>query len=110
MPNSPRCGVFMNQLSLRSHAVFSRAPGRHPNPRITPLQDLLTEARNEMPAAEIDPDDFIRFTYARALAHRQPRYEAMSRWGITLTIDQVAALETPQDFDEMIAQSLPASP
>ncbi|MEM9576804.1 MAG: ATPase [Pseudomonadota bacterium] len=50
----------------------------------------------------VDPDDFIRFTYARALAHRQPRYEAMSRWGITVTADQVAALRTDDDFDAMV--------
>jgi hypothetical protein len=31
----------------------------------------------------VDPDDFIRFTYARALAHRQPLYSAMARnWGL----------------------------
>ncbi|WP_309663839.1 ATPase, partial [Tabrizicola sp.] len=28
-----------------------------------------------------DPDHFVRWTYARALAHRQPRYQAMARWG-----------------------------
>lgn len=54
----------------------------------------------------VDPDDFIRFTYAQALAHRQPRYEAMSRWGITVTADQVAALTTPEDFDAMVANCL----
>ncbi len=56
--------------------------------------------------AQVDPDDFIRFTYARALAHRQPRYAAMARWGITVTADQISALKTPQDFDAMIASCL----
>nr|MCU0816171.1 ATPase [Cypionkella sp.] len=32
-----------------------------------------------------DPDHFVRWTYARALAHRQPRYAAMAEWGITVT-------------------------
>ena len=54
----------------------------------------------------VDPDDFIRFTYARALAHRQPRYAAMARWGITVTADQVSALQTPQDFDDLVASCL----
>ncbi|MDO5641351.1 MAG: ATPase, partial [Paracoccus sp. (in: a-proteobacteria)] len=31
---------------------------------------------------QVDPDDFIRWTYARALAHRQPRYAAMARRGV----------------------------
>ena len=33
--------------------------------------------------ADVDPNAFVRWTYARALAARQPRYEAMSKWGIT---------------------------
>ena len=55
---------------------------------------------------DVDPDDFIRFTYAKALAHRQPRYEAMARWGITVTADQVAALRDPKDFDDLIMSCL----
>ena len=55
---------------------------------------------------EVNPDDFIRFTYARALAHRQPRYEAMARWGVTVTADQVAALKTPADFDALMESCL----
>ncbi len=54
----------------------------------------------------VDPDAFIRFTYAKALAHRQPRYAAMSRWGVTVTADQVAALKSQQDFEDLIAASL----
>jgi hypothetical protein len=56
--------------------------------------------------AEVDPDDFIRFTYAKALAHRQPRYEAMARWGITVTADQVAGLRSQDDFEDLVASCL----
>jgi hypothetical protein len=42
---------------------------------------------------QVNPDDFIRWTYARALAHRQPRYEAMARRGVTVLAEEVA--ETP---------------
>ncbi|MEM1350820.1 MAG: ATPase [Pseudomonadota bacterium] len=55
---------------------------------------------------DIDPDAFIRFAYARALAHRQPRYAAMARWGITVTADQVGALRSVHDFDDMIMAAL----
>ncbi len=55
---------------------------------------------------EVDPDDFIRFTYAKALAHRQPRYQAMSRWGITVTASEVSALKTPDDFYALVASYL----
>ncbi|WP_227267973.1 ATPase [Roseobacter weihaiensis] len=61
---------------------------------------------NQCTEAEVDPDDFIRFTYAKALAHRQPRYEAMARWGITVTADEVSALATPQDFDALVTRRL----
>lgn len=67
-------------------------------------QEYLTE--QDCTEDKVNPDDFIRFTYARALAHRQPRYEAMSRWGITVTADQVAGLKTPQDFDDLITNAL----
>ncbi len=55
---------------------------------------------------EVDPDSFIRWTYARALAHRQPRYEAMSKWGVSVTADEVAALGSEADFVDLIATKL----
>jgi hypothetical protein len=53
-----------------------------------------------------DPDAFVRWTYARALAHRQPRYAAMARWGVTVTAKEVKALRAPQDFTDLIALAL----
>ncbi|MDO5659118.1 MAG: ATPase [Paracoccus sp. (in: a-proteobacteria)] len=55
---------------------------------------------------EVDPDDFIRWAYARALAHRQPRYAAMARRGVTITAEQVASLESRADFDALIAEAI----
>ena len=57
----------------------------------------------------VDPDAFVRWTYARALAHRQPRYAAMARgWGITVQADAVARVQTTQDFEALIAGALAA--
>jgi hypothetical protein len=53
-----------------------------------------------------DPDAFVRWTYARALAHRQPRYAAMARQGVTVTAEEVAIVRTPADFDAMIAGAI----
>lgn len=53
-----------------------------------------------------DPDAFVRWTYARALAHRQPRYAAMARQGVTVTAEEVAMVQTPADFDAMIAGAI----
>jgi hypothetical protein len=72
------------------------------------LHDAWEEYRNTHAVTEdtVDPDAFVRWTYARALAHRQPRYAAMARWGITLTAEEVAAVKTPADFDALIAAVL----
>ncbi len=58
--------------------------------------------------ASVDPNAFIRWTYARALAHRAPRYEAMARWGVTITPDQISGLQDAADFETLIADALPA--
>lgn len=55
---------------------------------------------------EVDPDAFIRWTYAKALAHRQPRYEAMAGWGVTITADELASVTSASDFDDVIAAAL----
>ncbi|WP_299675097.1 ATPase [uncultured Roseobacter sp.] len=67
-------------------------------------EDYLNETN--LQEDDVDPDAFVRFTYARALAHRQPRYEAMARWGVTVTADEVAALRSPEDFNDLIASRL----
>ncbi len=57
-------------------------------------------------AHEVDPDAFIRWTYARALAHRQPRYEAMAKWGVRVTADEVAQATDAVRFDALIATAI----
>ncbi|AZQ67690.1 ATPase [Silicimonas algicola] len=57
----------------------------------------------------VDPDAFVRWTYARALAHRQPRYRAIAdNWGLTLKADDVARIETEADFVDLVARAFPA--
>jgi hypothetical protein len=59
---------------------------------------------------EVNPDDFIRWTYARALAHRQPRYQAMARRGITVLAEEVAEVKDPADFNALIARAIDRRP
>jgi len=55
----------------------------------------------------VDPDDFIRWTYAQALAHRAPRYAAMARnWGVAVDAADVARVTDGDGFLDLIAQSL----
>ncbi|OWU84840.1 ATPase [Oceanicola sp. 22II-s10i] len=68
--------------------------------------DYLSETGNA--PAEVDPDAFVRWTYAKALAHRQPRYEALARRGVTVTADAVAAIRSAAGFEDMIADALEA--
>ncbi len=56
--------------------------------------------------AQVDPDAFVRWTYARALAHRQPRYAAMAKWGVTVTAEDVAQVKDLAGFDALIAKAL----
>jgi len=65
--------------------------------------------KNNISNEDVDPHSFLRWTYAQALAHRQPRYEAMARnWGVTVTADQVAQVRSTLDFEELIASALEA--
>lgn len=59
----------------------------------------------------VDPDDFIRWTYGRALAHRQPLYRAMAqKWGVTLCADQIAQIRDADGFTELVANAIEARP
>ncbi|MDO6729515.1 ATPase [Marinovum sp. 2_MG-2023] len=64
-------------------------------------------AEKSCPEAAVDPDDFIRWTYGRALAHRQPLYQAMARnWGVTVTAEEIAAVTDQASFDNLVAQAI----
>lgn len=55
----------------------------------------------------VDPDAFVRWTYARALAHRQPRYAAMARnWGVAVTAEEVAQVRDEAGFVALIAAAI----
>ena len=66
-------------------------------------------AERALTATEVDPDDFVRWTYRQALEHRQPRYEAMARnWGIKVKAEDVALVRDEKDFTSLIASAMPA--
>lgn len=63
-------------------------------------------AEKQVTDQEVDPNDFVRWAYAQAMAHRQPIYRSMSKWGVKVTADEVAAATTPKQFDAMIVNAL----
>ncbi len=70
-------------------------------------EEYLSE--NNLKEADVDPDAFVRWTYARALAHRQPRYAAMARnWGLSVTAEAVAKVTSAGDFIALVARTLEA--
>ncbi|MBK5926125.1 ATPase [Rhodobaculum claviforme] len=64
-----------------------------------------------LPEGRVNPDAFVRWTYARALAHRAPRYRAMARnWGVSVTAEEIAAARTEADFIDLIATAIDRRP
>ena len=56
---------------------------------------------------KVNPDDFIRWAFAKALAHRQPRYQAMAeKWGIAVPQVAVEQVKDTEGFVGMIADAL----
>ncbi len=71
----------------------------------TAWADYLAETGADEDA--VDPDAFVRWTYARALAHRQPRYAAMAtNWGLKVRAEDVARLRSAEDFTDLVATAL----
>ncbi|MDR0807859.1 MAG: ATPase [Gemmobacter sp.] len=63
-------------------------------------------AETGLEEAQVDPDSFVRWTYAQALAHRQPRYAAMADWGVTVTAEDVAQVRDAAGFDDLISRAI----
>jgi hypothetical protein len=67
--------------------------------------DHLDELNLEPEA--VDPDGFIRWAYARALAHRQPRYRAIAEnWGVTVQAEDVARVASAHDLVDLVSKAL----
>ncbi|MWD26426.1 ATPase [Aquicoccus sp. SCR17] len=86
---------------------FSKAPKPmyyQPDFLVAKWQDYLRD--KGVAEDRVDPDDFVRWTYSQALAHRQPRYAAMAEWGVTITPEDVARVKSPEDFIDLIGEAI----
>lgn len=86
---------------------FDRAPKPmyyQPEFLLRVWQDYLAE--QGLTEAQVNPDAFLRYGYARLLDHRRPRYAAMAKWGVTVSADEVAKVKSPSDFNSLIATAL----
>ena len=56
---------------------------------------------------KVDPDAFVRWTYAHALAHRQPRYRAIAeKWGLTIPADRMSSVRNEAELTKVVAEVL----
>ena len=92
-----------NELARR----FEKAPKPMYYPE-TFLRDVWTDYLTETGTSEdkVAPDHFIAWGFRRLLAHRQPRYDAMGAWGVTVEAAEIEALRTPEDFDALIVKAI----
>ena len=61
---------------------------------------------NKCSVNDVDPDDFVRWTYSEAMAHRNPIYQSMASWGITVQADSLSQVKTPSEFNSLIGSTI----
>ncbi|HVG46641.1 MAG TPA: ATPase [Rubellimicrobium sp.] len=109
---SSRCLMIWIEGSEAHTAELIRRFDKAPKPmayRPDFLERMWREylAQDKVAEGGVDPDDFIRFTYAKALAHRQPLYAAMARtWGVSVRAGDIARVRDEADFVEVVAEAL----
>lgn len=90
---------------------FDRAPKPmyyQPEFLLRVWQDYLRD--QNVTEAQVNPDAFLRYGYARLLDHRRPRYRAMAKWGVSVTADEVSQVKSPDDFTALIATAIDRKP
>ena len=61
---------------------------------------------NKCSVKDVDPDNFVRWTYSEAMAHRNPIYKSMASWGITVQADLISQVKTPSEFNSLIGSKI----
>ncbi|XAT60979.1 ATPase [Rhodobacteraceae bacterium Araon29] len=117
-PNDPVLSALADQVLMvaiegsdNHTAKLIKRFDRAPKPMYYQPQFLAEKwsqylALNKVEEAAVNPDDFIRWAYAQALAHRQPRYAAMAKWGVKITADEISQIQSPTDFNDLIGMAL----
>lgn len=117
-PNDPVLSALADQVLMvaiegsdNHTAKLIKRFDRAPKPMYYQPQFLVEKwvqylALNKVEEASVNPDDFIRWAYAQALANRQPRYAAMAKWGVKITADEISQIQSPTDFNDLIGMAL----
>ena len=99
-------GTDAHEADLKARFDRSPKPMYYQEAFLTQVwDDFLTETGKG--ADKVNPDEFIRYGFARLLNHRRPRYQAIAdNWGVTVEADDIAAVQTAAEFDTLIAKAL----
>ena len=98
-------GTDMHRKALKER--FDRAPKpMYYEPNFLKSKWAAYLAETGQKEYEVDPDTFVRWTYDQALDHRQPRYAEISKWGVKVRADEVAAVKNVNDFEELIGRAI----
>ena len=102
--------ILYIQSTTRSEQELIHRAEEDPKPlyfRESFLDDQLAvfmQERSLEYAAMINPDDFVRWVFPRLLHARLPRYEAIaSKFGYTVTTDDISGIRDDADFLDLIA-------
>ncbi len=62
-----------------------------------------------LPENKVDPDDFIRWGFAKLIKWRAPRYQTIAKnWGVTIPADKAELANTPDAFLAQVDEAVKA--
>jgi len=69
--------------------------------------DYLSETG--LPEHKVNPDDFIRWGFARLIDWRTPRYQAIAKgWGVTISAAEIEKVREPEAFLALVDEAVKA--
>ncbi len=67
--------------------------------------DYLKESGSK--ERDVDPDDFIRWGFARLIEWRAPRYKSIAdKWGVTIPATEIEKAQTPEAFLALVDKAV----
>ncbi|NNE37844.1 MAG: ATPase [Gammaproteobacteria bacterium] len=104
--------IYIQATSTDEKALIHRAEA-DPKPLYyreefldTKLQEYMQQQTLEY-AAQIVPDEFVRWVFPRLFYERIPRYEAIAgKYGYTVSTKEIETVQTEEDFLDVISAAL----
>ncbi len=75
------------------------------------LKQVWTDYLSEtgLPENNVNPDDFIRWGFARLIKWRTPRYQAIAKgWGVTISAAEIEKVHDPETFLKLVDTAVKA--